>query len=294
MKIRRRPPNPKIKVANLEYAIPHLEAEPRNILEKIVWEKGLEVEKARQLRPLETLKTQIKSLPEPKDFLAALHSAPILPAIIAEVKKASPSKGIIRENFDPVEIARSYQEGGASCLSVLTDKSFFKGGFDVLQNVREVVEIPILCKDFVLTPYQIYQARAAGADAVLLIAAILSDQDLRYLQKVAYSLGMKVLVEVHDSSELERVVNIGRFSLIGINNRDLGTFETDLRTTEILARKYKELVSDEITLLVSESGLSSRSDLRRVLKAGAQAVLVGESLMRQPDICQGIKDLIGS
>ncbi len=293
MDIRRRPPNPSVKVANLEYAIPHSEAEPRNILEKIVWEKDREVEIARQRMPLEKLKSQIAALNKPKDFISALRSASVLPAVIAEVKKASPSRGIIREEFNPVAIAKDYQAGGASCLSVLTDKTFFKGGFEVLIEIRKMVDLPILCKDFILMPYQLYQARAAGADAVLLIAAILHDQDLQYLRKVASTLGLTVLVEVHDSEELERVLNIGSFPLIGINNRDLRTFETDLATTETLSKKHEKRLTEQGVLVVSESGLFDRSDLNRVFAVGAEAVLVGESLMRKDDIRSGLRDLIG-
>ncbi len=293
MEIRRRPPNPSINVANLEYAIPHSESEPRNILEKIVWAKDREVEKARQRVPLETLKSQIATLSHTRDFHKALLKAPVKPAVIAEIKKASPSKGIIREDFDPVTIAGAYQEGGASCLSVLTDKTFFQGGFEVLVEVRKTVDLPILCKDFILMPYQLYQARAAGADAVLLIAAILSDQDLNYLAKIASTLSLTVLIEVHDFLELERVLNIGSFPLIGINNRDLTTFETNLSTTETLAKKYKTRLSEQGSLLVSESGLCNRNDLNRVYAVGAQAVLVGEALMRRVDISVALKELIG-
>ncbi|MGA0161104.1 MAG: indole-3-glycerol phosphate synthase TrpC, partial [Vulcanococcus sp.] len=232
MEIRRRPPNPKVKVAHLEYAVPHEEGEPRNILEKIVWEKDREVAAARERVSLEQLKKQVADLPAPRDFLAALKASCRKPAVIAEVKKASPSKGVIRENFDPEAIAQGYAAGGASCLSVLTDKPFFQGGFEVLVQVRQVVDLPLLCKDFILTPYQLYQARAAGADAALLIAAILTDQDFGYLLKVAKSLGLTTLVEVHDAAELERVLALDGVELIGINNRDLATFHTDLATTE--------------------------------------------------------------
>ena len=292
MEIRRRPPNPKVRVAHLEYAVPHDESEPRNILEKIVWEKDREVEVARQKVPLETLKQQISSLPPTGDFLQALQGAAVQPAVIAEVKKASPSKGVIREDFDPVAIATAYADGGASCLSVLTDKTFFQGGFDVLIAVREAVALPLLCKEFILSPYQLFQARAAGADAVLLIAAILSDQDLRYLNKAAAALGLCVLVEVHDAAELERVLSIGGFPLIGINNRDLTTFETDLATTERLMAEFADRLRDQKALLVSESGLFQRQDLDRVASAGAGAVLVGEALMRQTDVKTALQTLI--
>ena len=293
MEIRRRPPNPSVKVAHLEYAIPHADAEPRHILEKIVWEKDREVETARQRVSLETLKSQIAELPAPRDFLAALRDASSSPAVIAEVKKASPSKGVIRADFDPVAIANAYAKGGASCLSVLTDKTFFQGGFDVLVEVRQAVELPLLCKDFILTPYQLYQARAAGADAALLIVAILTDQDLSYLAKVAASLGLTVLVEVHDAEELDRVLSIGEFPLIGVNNRDLTTFETDLGTTEVLAKQFAQRLQHQGALLVSESGLLNRADLSRVEQAGAKAVLVGEALMRQADVCVGLRQLMG-
>ena len=293
MEIRRRPPNPKVKVAHLEYAIPHEESEPLNILEKIVWEKDREVTSARERVSLDQLKKQVAALPATRDFLAALKASCRKPAVIAEVKKASPSKGVIREDFDPEAIARGYADGGASCLSVLTDKQFFQGGFEVLVQVRQVVELPLLCKDFILSPYQLYQARAAGADAALLIAAILTDQDMAYLLKVARSLGLTVLVEVHDAAELERVLALDGVQLIGINNRNLASFDTDLATTEQLTERYGEQIRAKGCLLVSESGLFSRDDLDRVQNAGADAVLVGESLMRQPDVTAALETLIG-
>ena len=178
MEIRRRPPNPKVRVAYLEYAVPHEEEAPRHILEEIIWQKDREVASARERVPLEKLKQQVADLPAPLDFAEALRASCRKPAVIAEVKKASPSKGVIREDFDPVAIAQGYAAGGASCISVLTDRQFFQGGFEVLVQVRQAVNLPLLCKDFILSPYQLYQARAAGADAALLIAAILSDQDL--------------------------------------------------------------------------------------------------------------------
>ena len=294
MEIRRRSPSPKIRVSYLEYGVPHDDEKPRNILEKIVWEKDREVDLARQKVPLDQLKKKISLLPPARDFIAALKRAQIKPAVIAEVKKASPSKGVIRDDFDPVAIAKAYAAGGASCLSVLTDKQFFQGGFDVLVQVRETVDLPLLCKEFVLSPYQLFQARAAGADAVLLIAAILTDQDLRYLNKVAQSLGLDVLVEVHDATELARVLTIGGFSLIGINNRDLTTFETDLATTEVLVNQFRDRLHLDTTLLVSESGLFVRSDLDRVQAAGAEAVLVGEALMRQEDVESALHALVGA
>jgi indole-3-glycerol phosphate synthase len=292
MEIRRRPPNPSVKVAHLEYGIPHPEEQPRHILEEIVWAKDREVTSARERVPLVKLQSQVAELPAPRDFVAALQASCRKPAVIAEVKKASPSKGVIREDFDPVAIARGYAEGGASCLSVLTDKSFFQGGFEVLVEVRQAVELPLLCKDFILSPYQLYQARAAGADAALLIAAILTDVDLAYLLKVARSLSLAVLVEVHDEAELERVLALDGVNLIGINNRDLSSFEVDLATTEHLMERYGERIRAKGCLLVSESGLFNRGDLDRVMQAGADAVLVGEALMRQADVTAALETLI--
>jgi indole-3-glycerol phosphate synthase len=293
MEIRRRPPNPSVKVAHLEYGIPHPDEEPRHILEKIVWEKDREIAASRERVSLDQLKRQVAELPPPRDFVAALRASCRKPAVIAEVKKASPSKGVIREDFDPVAIARGYAAGGASCLSVLTDKTFFQGGFEVLVAVREAVDLPLLCKEFILSPYQLYQARAAGADAALLIAAILDDADLGYLLKVARSLGLAALVEVHDAQEMERVLRLEGVPMIGINNRDLSTFHTDLATTERLTAVYGEQITARKTLLVSESGLFNRHDLDRVQSAGADAVLVGEALMRQADVSAALEVLIG-
>jgi indole-3-glycerol phosphate synthase len=293
MRIRRRPPNPSVRVAHLEYGIPHPEEQPHHILEEIVWEKEREVAASRERVSLEKLRTQVADLPPPRDFVAALKASCRRPAVIAEIKKASPSRGVIREDFDPVAIARGYAAGGARCLSVLTDRRFFQGGFEVLVQVRQAVDLPLLCKDFILTPYQLYQARAAGADAALLIAAILTDQDLAYLLKVARSLAMAVLVEVHDAEEMERVLALEGLDLIGINNRDLTSFETDLATTERLMERFGAQIRQRGLLLVSESGLFTRHDLDRVVGAGADAVLVGEALMRQPDVSTALETLIG-
>lgn len=294
MQIRRRPPNPSVKVAHLTYGIPHPEEQPRHILEQIVWEKERELSKSREKVSLDDLRRQVADLPGSLDFIAALRASCRKPAVIAEIKKASPSKGVIREDFDPVAIARGYAAGGASCLSVLTDRAFFQGGFDVLVAVRQVVDLPLLCKDFILSPYQLYQARAAGADAALLIAAILTDQDLTYLLKVARGLGLAVLVEVHDAIEMERVLALDGVDLVGINNRDLTTFSTDLATTERLMDHFGAALRERGCLLVSESGLNERTDLDRVLGAGADAVLVGEALMRQTDVTTALETLIGA
>jgi indole-3-glycerol phosphate synthase len=292
MRIRRRPPNPSVKVAHLEYGISHPEEQPRHILEEIVWEKDREVAAARERVSLEKLRRQVADLPPTRDFTAALRASCRKPAVIAEIKKASPSRGVIRQDFDPVALARGYAAGGASCLSVLTDRRFFQGGFEVLVQVRQAVDLPLLCKDFILTPYQLHQARAAGADAALLIAAILSDDDLAYLTKVAHGLGLAVLAEVHDEEDMERVLALEAVDLLGINNRDLTTFATDLATTELLMARYGPRVRQRRLPLVSESGLFRRGDLDRVVQAGADAVLVGEALMRQPDVTVALETLI--
>ncbi|NBY60684.1 MAG: indole-3-glycerol phosphate synthase TrpC, partial [Synechococcaceae bacterium LLD_019] len=274
--------------------------EPRNILEEIVWAKDREVASARERVSLEKLKQQVAELPATRDFVGALRASCRKPAVIAEIKKASPSKGVIRADFDAVAIAKGYAAGGASCLSVLTDKQFFQGGFELLVDVRQAVDLPLLCKEFILSPYQLYQARAAGADAALLIAAILTDQDFVYMLKVARSLGLAVLIEVHDAAELERVLALPTWqepqaathTLIGINNRDLSTFQTDLATTEKLMATYGPQIRATGALLVSESGLFSRADLDQVQHTGADSVLVGEALMRQPDVTAALENLI--
>jgi len=292
MQIRRKPPSPKVRVSYLEYGVPLPDEKPQHILEEIVWAKDREIAIARERVPLAKLKEQVALLPAPLDFVAALKAACLKPAVIAEIKKASPSKGVIRADFDPVAIAKEYAIAGASCISVLTDKQFFQGGFDVLVQVRQVVDLPLLCKEFILSPYQLYQARAAGADAALLIVAILTDQDLSYLLKVAKGLQLAVLLEVHNSEELERALTFDDVQLIGINNRDLASFHTDLATTEQLTATYGSQIRAKGCLLVSESGLFSRDNLDRVQAAGADAVLVGEALMREEHIAIALQALI--
>ena len=281
MKIRRRPPSPPVQVAHLSYEVKTYDAEPQNILEEIVWYKDKEITILREQIPLIKLKQQVEKAAPPQDFVQALKSSATKPAIIAEVKKASPSKGIICEDFDPAKIATAYQKGGASCISVLTDKKFFQGSFENLAKVRSAVDLPLLCKEFIIYPYQIYLARAYGADAVLLIAAVLPDQDLKYFSKIIKSLGMTALVEVHTLEELDRVLALENVDLIGINNRNLEDFSVNLDTTRQLLKARQDQIRSRDILVVSESGLFSRQDLDFVKEAGASAVLMGESLMRQ-------------
>lgn len=291
MQIRRRPPNPSIAISTLRYQVAVPDAKPHHILEEIVWQKETEVDQMRERLPLVELQRQVQSAPAPRDFIGALRQGKTEPALIAEVKKASPSKGVIREDFDPVAIATAYQQGGASCLSVLTDRKFFQGSFENLAAVRAAVDLPVLCKDFLIYPYQIYLARRHGADAVLLIAAILSDQDLQYFVKITNALRMTPLIEVHTLAELDRVFSLEGVTLVGINNRNLEDFSVDLQTTcQILAARGSEL-RDRGIAVVSESGLHTPSDLRLVVQAGADAVLIGESLVKQSDPAVGIAKL---
>lgn len=293
MEIRRRPPNPPINVDILQYQIKHPEAAPRHILEEIVWQKEKEVDQRRELVPLATLQGLVKKMAPPRDFLGALQNSKRRPALIAEVKKASPSKGVIREDFDPVAIARDYEQGGAACLSVLTDEKFFQGSFENLERVRSAVSLPLLCKEFIIYPYQIYLARSRGADAVLLIAAILDDKDLGYFLKIIHGLGMVALVEVHTLGEMERVLALEGVQLVGINNRDLQTFTVSLQTTAAILAPRQKVLGDRQITIVSESGIHSYDDLQTLAQAGAKAVLVGESLVKQPHIPQAIARLYG-
>jgi indole-3-glycerol phosphate synthase len=264
----------------------------RHILEEIFWHKLEEVKRLNDKLPLDELKERVKAAPAPKDFLAALRQSDRKPALIAEVKKASPSKGIIRADFDPVQIAQAYERGGANCLSVLTDERFFQGGFENLWKVRKSVNLPLLCKEFVIDPYQIYLARFNGADAVLLIAAILGDRALVEYIELARYLGMNALVEVHSQEELERVLGLPNVQLVGINNRNLKNFSVDLGTTERLLTEYQDTIASLNLTMVSESGLYTSEDLATVAKAGANAVLIGESLVKQSDIEQAVKNLL--
>ena len=266
-------------------------AETPDILKKIVEHKQGEVAAARAATPLAELKARIPDQEEqPRGFGRALRTAAASgwTAVIAEVKKGSPSKGVIRADFDPLDIAGIYEAHGATCLSVLTDEHFFLGHLRFLALIREQVRLPLLRKDFIFDPYQVYEARVAGADAVLLIAAMLELDQLRDLAALARELALDVLLEVHDEREMETALRTD-VELVGINNRDLRTFVTDLGTTERLA----QLVPDD-RLIVAESGVNCRNDVLRLSRAGAGAFLVGESLMREADIGAKLKELLGA
>jgi indole-3-glycerol phosphate synthase len=292
MQIRRVQPGIPVSIETLEYQIKVPDNQPHNILEEIVWQKEREVARWREKTPLNLLREQVAAIAPPvRNFLTALRNSPRQPALIAEVKKASPSKGVIRADFDPVSIAQSYVQGGAACLSVLTDEKFFQGGFENLSLVRSAVDLPLLCKEFIIYPYQIYLGRKHGADAVLLIAAILPDSDLRYFLKIIKALGMTALVEVHSAEELERVLQLDGVELLGINNRNLTNFSVALQTTVGLLKKYGTALAERDILVVSESGIHQPLDLETVRVAGAAAVLIGESLVKQPDPAQAIAEL---
>lgn len=292
MKIRRRPPNPAVNVDTVRYQVAFPNDEPQNILEKIVWQKEKEVDRQREKLSFLELGKQVKeNAPPVRDFLAALKEGKRQPALIAEVKKASPSKGVIREDFDPVALAKTYEQAGASCLSVLTDVTFFQGSFENLGLAREAVNLPVLCKEFIIYPYQIYQARLVGADAILLIVAILNDQDLNYFVKIISSLGITPLVEVHTLEELDRALAIEGITLIGINNRNLEDFSVDTNTTVDLIQQRQEQLQEKNITIVSESGLHTANDLTTVQQAGATAVLIGESLLVETDPRSAIASL---
>lgn len=256
-----------------------------NILQRIVATKKQEVEIAGRQRPLRDLMAACKDAPAPRDFIAPFRNSTSI-RLIAEVKKASPSKGLMRKDFDPVSIAREYEAGGASCLSVLTDVEYFQGHLDYLKAVKQAVELPVLRKDFVIHPYQVFEARVAGADAVLLIAECLSRQDLRGLYQLIRELGMHALIELHDPANLDNVLNTGT-ELVGVNNRDLTTFEVSLDRTIQLR---KRIPLDRI--VIGESGIETHVDALKLQSNNIQGMLVGESLMRSPDIRRATIDLL--
>ncbi|MBK7998398.1 MAG: indole-3-glycerol phosphate synthase TrpC [Verrucomicrobia bacterium] len=265
-----------------------------NILDTIVAQKRIEVAALPERRiAAGDLSDAMLERNERRDFLAALRSPRRGDvALIAEVKKASPSKGVICKNFEPVRIAREYEAAGASCLSVLTDEKFFQGSLDYLRQIREAVKVPLLRKDFIIDERQILEAIEWGADAILLIVAILDDQQLRDYQALASAAGLAALVEVHDEAELDRAL-AANAQLIGVNNRDLKSFKVDLATTERLAQKLWASPGGREKLLVAESGIFSRADVERLKACGSGAILVGESLMRGGEIGPKVRELIG-
>jgi len=260
-----------------------------DILNKIIAVKREEIEEAINRKPLPAMRKDAESRVNTRDFVGALRAriAAGQPAVIAEIKKASPSKGVLREDFIPADIAQAYAESGAACLSVLTDKQFFQGSIDYLKQARASCGLPVLRKDFIIDAYQVYESRVMGADCILLIAACLDDAQMKALEALAMSLDMAVLVEVHDEAELDRALKL-RTPLMGINNRNLNTFEVSLDTT---LRLMGKVPADR--LLVTESGITTPEDVKRLRDAKVNAFLVGEAFMRADDPGVALQQLFG-
>ena len=261
-----------------------------NVLEKICADKRAHIEKRKLLAPEESLRAKLKDTPLPRGFQAALYAqaSKQKTGLIAEIKKASPSRGVIRDDFDPVAIAIAYETAGATCLSVLTDIPYFQGDPSYLIAARSATALPVLRKDFMLDPYQILESRVMGADCILLIVAALEDAQMQLLEETALSLDMDVLVEVHDEDELERALALLNTTLIGVNNRNLKTLEVDLMTTERLLPMLPPTY-----MPVCESGINTYADILRMQSFGVYSFLVGESLMREPDITSATRRLLG-
>ncbi|AFW95858.1 indole-3-glycerol-phosphate synthase [Dolichospermum sp. UHCC 0352] len=264
------------------------------IIQEIVWQKKLEVAQIQKDMSWASLQRQLTAAPTVRDFFTALQLSIYKPSLIAEVKKASLYHSVIRPDFDPVTIAQAYKKGGASCVSVVTDQKFFHGGFDHLRAIRYRVGIPLLCKDFIIDPCQIYLARSAGADAILLIAAILTDKQLQNFLRVIHYLGMNAVIQVHNLNDLDRVLALEDVRIVSIDNQSLSDFNININTTqELLAARRSQLQNLGI-LVISESGIETPDDLSFVAEAGVQTVIMGESLLKENDLEVAVRNLLQS
>ncbi|WP_413173855.1 indole-3-glycerol phosphate synthase TrpC [Anabaena azotica] len=264
------------------------------ILREIVWQKRQEVAQMQQEMSFASLQRQLTAAPTVRDFFTALQQSLHKPGLITEVKRSLPHQDIISLDFDPLSIAKSYERGGATCISVVTDQKFFQGGFDHLRTIRHRIALPLLCKDFILDPCQIYLARSAGADAVLLIAAILTDQEINNFLRVIHYLGMNAILEVHNLAELDRVLKLDDVRIISINNRSLEDFGVNLSTTQQLMAARRSHLHNLGILVISESGIETSDHLALMADAGINAVLMGDSLLQQENLEEAVRSLLKS
>ncbi|TAE61441.1 MAG: indole-3-glycerol-phosphate synthase [Nostocales cyanobacterium] len=266
----------------------------QSILKEIVWQKKIEVAQIQQEMSIASLQRQLTAAPTVRDFFTAIQQSFYKPGVIAEVKKViSPHDGVILNyDFDPLAIAKSYQLGGATCISVVTDQKFFQGGFDHLRIIRHRISVPLLCKDFIIDPCQVYLARSAGADAVLLIAAILTDAEISNLLKVIHYLGMNAVIEVHNLSELDRVLKLEDVRIISINNHSLVDFTVNLSTTQQLIAARRLQLQNLGILVISESGIETPADISRMDEAGVAAVLMSEVLLQDQNLELAVKNAL--
>lgn len=276
----------------MPYSVANINTPLQPIIKETIWYKKQEVAQLHQEMSLASLQRQLSAAPTVRDFVSALQQSIYQPSLIAEIRKASPIHGIIRPDFDPIAIAKAYERGGATCLAVVTEATFSYGSFDHLRFIRHKSPLPLLCKDFIIDPCQIYLARASGADAVLLIPAILSDRELQDFVRVIHYLGMNALIEVHTLAELDRALKLDDLRLVAINNLSLADFTIDTETTQqLLAAKLTQLQNIGATV-VSESGLYTPADLALMAEAGTDAVIVGDSLLKQQNIELAVRRLL--
>jgi indole-3-glycerol phosphate synthase len=264
------------------------------IIREIIWHKKLEITQIQQEMSLASLQRQLTAAPSVRDFFTALQQNIYKPSLIAEVKRIFSDENMLSSDFDALSIAKSYERTGAACISVVTDQKFFHGGFDQLRIVRHKVTLPILCKDFILDPCQIYLARAAGADAILLIAAILTDQQINNFLRVIHYLGMNAVIEVHNLMELDRVLRLEDVRIIAINNRRLDDLTVNINTTLELMTVRKSHLHNLGILVVSESGIETSEDLSLMANVGVNGVLIGDCLLREENLEDAVKELLKS